>query len=154
MCTSVTCGDTWITRDQSKIVVDDAPGRLLRATVIESDTFPIGHVVHYQNSMGHVLCDGNDDDEQDKCRTHPLDTAREINRPRSTAADRAAAARAEYAKQVRIRLAKHQRPITVLPTLTPIAQPTPIPVGLLPLMDRLLEPVELVTVPAELVGAR
>jgi hypothetical protein len=71
----------WQTRNGS-LVVTSASSEGIIGTVIDSkdEAFPVGTKATYVNNMGHVLCEGNDDKEQDQCQLHPLDaeTKREV----------------------------------------------------------------------------
>lgn len=75
-------GACFFTKDDSEVIITNRPERgPIQAVVYQSQnpSHPVGHVFEYQSAMGHVLCEGSDEKEQDKCTLHPLDAKRETS---------------------------------------------------------------------------
>lgn len=71
-------------RDQSILVVPiKRNSRTKRVDCIivfsNNPSYPAGMQFTWKNDMGHVLCDGNDEDEQDQCNLHPLDVESSVS---------------------------------------------------------------------------
>ncbi len=83
MCKSVSTNEEWTARNGCVVVTKyNRSDGSIGVVVVAGSTpeFPVGYETTYMSSMGHVLCvgDDGDDDRQDTCKIHPLDAEREI----------------------------------------------------------------------------